>query len=75
MESGNSGRSLRDVVDAKGLGETIDLEEAFPRAAAFPVTLPDPAHLHLTGTGSRILAPLATRDAMHRRRRKAPRKR
>ena len=28
MEAANSGRSLRDVVDAKGLGETIDLEEA-----------------------------------------------
>ncbi|OQP87885.1 GguC protein [Rhizobium rhizosphaerae] len=66
MEAANSGRALKDVIDAHGLGETVDLEAA-AAAKAFlpPITHPDPAHLHLTGTGLTHLGSAATRDAMH----------
>lgn len=68
MEAANSGRSLRDVVDAKGFGETIDLEEAYSQGRLLsPITHPDPAHLHLTGTGLTHLGSAATRDAMHKK--------
>ena len=66
MEAAASGRSLADVVAAHGLGEAVDLAA---RAAAgeltLPLTHPDPAHLHLTGTGLTHLGSAATRDAMH----------
>lgn len=68
MEAANSRRSLRDVVDAKGFGETIDLEEAYSQGRLLsPITHPDPAHLHLTGTGLTHLGSAATRDAMHKK--------
>ncbi|MDE4552162.1 GguC protein [Sinorhizobium meliloti] len=68
MEAANSGRSLRDVVDAKGFGETIDLEEAYSQGRLLsPITHPDPAHLHLTGTGLTHLGSAATRDVMHKK--------
>ena len=61
-----AGRSLGAEVAARGLGEAVDL----PKAAAegrlqLPVTHPDPAHLHLTGTGLTHLGSAAARDAMH----------
>ena len=61
-----AGRSLADEVAARGLGEAVDLSKA---AAAgrlqLPVSHPDPAHLHLTGTGLTHLGSAAARDAMH----------
>ena len=61
-----AGRSLADEVTARGLGEAVDLSKA---AAAgrlqLPVGHPDPAHLHLTGTGLTHLGSAAARDAMH----------
>ena len=32
-----------------------------------PINHPDPAHLHLTGTGLTHLGSAATRDAMHKK--------
>jgi hypothetical protein len=54
------------VIAAHGFGEAVDL----PRALAdgritLPVTHPDPAHMHLTGTGLTHLGSAAARDAMH----------
>ena len=61
-----AGRSLAGEVAARGLGEAVDLAKA---AAAgkfdLPVSHPDPAHLHLTGTGLTHLGSAAARDAMH----------
>ena len=61
-----AGRSLAAEVAARGLGEVVDLTKA---AAAgrlqLPVSHPDPAHLHLTGTGLTHLGSAAARDAMH----------
>ncbi|OLP59516.1 GguC protein [Xaviernesmea oryzae] len=66
MEAANSGRGLKEVIEAYGLGETVDLKAA-AAAKSFlpPITHPDPAHLHLTGTGLTHLGSAATRDAMH----------
>jgi len=66
MEAAAGGGSLADVIAARGLGAAVDL----PRLAAegrmlLPVSHPDPAHLHLTGTGLTHLGSAATRDAMH----------
>lgn len=61
-----SGRSLAAVIAEHGLGDAVDL----PRLAdegrlTLPVTHPDPAHMHLTGTGLTHLGSASTRDAMH----------
>ncbi len=66
MEAAAGGGTLAGVIAAHGLGAAVDL----PRLAAegrmlLPVTHPDPAHLHLTGTGLTHLGSAATRDAMH----------
>ena len=60
------GRGLAAVVAAHGLGETVDLVAlAAAGRLALPIMHPDPAHLHLTGTGLTHLGSAATRDAMH----------
>ncbi|WP_377290264.1 AraD1 family protein [Rhizobium sp. SG2393] len=66
LEAADSGKSLSAVIEAKGYGETVDLQ-AVAEAGRFlpPITHPDPAHLHLTGTGLTHLGSAATRDAMH----------
>lgn len=61
-----AGRSLAEEVTAHGLGEAVDL----PALAAagrlrLPVEHPDPAHMHLTGTGLTHLGSASARDAMH----------
>ena len=62
----DSGQSLASVIAAHGLGQPVDLLAA---AAAgrltHPIMHPDPAHLHLTGTGLTHLGSAATRDSMH----------
>ncbi len=66
MEAANSGRSLKAVIDAKGLGDDVDLDAAYADGRLLsPITHPDAAHLHLTGTGLTHLGSAATRDAMH----------
>lgn len=67
MEAANSGRSLAVVIEAHGLGHEVDLEKAYAEGRFLsPITHPDPAHLHLTGTGLTHLGSAATRDAMHK---------
>ncbi len=56
------GRGLAAEVDRRGLGETVDLSRA---VFDLPVRHPDPAHLHLTGTGLTHLGSASARDAMH----------
>ncbi|QYZ71472.1 AraD1 family protein [Neotabrizicola shimadae] len=61
-----TGRSLAAVVAAHGLGEPVDLARmAEEGRLLLPVTHPDPAHMHMTGTGLTHLGSAATRDAMH----------
>ena len=57
-----AGHSLAAEVAARGKGETVDLTRA---AFDLPVSHPDPAHLHLTGTGLTHLGSASARDAMH----------
>ncbi|MFN3972155.1 MAG: AraD1 family protein [Gemmobacter sp.] len=65
-EALSSGQSLAQVVAAHGLGAAVDLTAlAAQGRIALPITHPDPAHLHLTGTGLTHLGSAATRDAMH----------
>ncbi|MDQ0321328.1 hypothetical protein QO002_003466 [Pararhizobium capsulatum DSM 1112] len=66
MEAANSGKSLKAVVDEKGLGDVVDLQDAYAKGLFLPpITHADPAHLHLTGTGLTHLGSASTRDAMH----------
>lgn len=57
-----SGQGIAAEVARRGLGETVDLTRA---TFALPVSHPDPAHLHLTGTGLTHLGSASARDAMH----------
>jgi hypothetical protein len=61
-----AGQTLAEAVATKGLGETVDLAAALTEGRVLaPIAHPDPAHLHLTGTGLTHLGSAATRDAMH----------
>ena len=61
-----AGRGLRDGIAALGRGAAVDLERMAAEGRLLPPLLhPDPAHLHLTGTGLTHLGSAATRDAMH----------
>lgn len=66
VEAAQSGRGLRDVIMARGLGAAVNLPAlAAAGRMALPITHPDPAHMHLTGTGLTHLGSAAARDAMH----------
>jgi hypothetical protein len=66
LEAANSGRMLADVVVTRGVAGIVDLQAASAEGRFLPpITHPDPAHLHLTGTGLTHLGSAATRDAMH----------
>lgn len=66
QEAAQSGRSLCDVIMARGLGAAVNLPAlAALGRIALPITHPDPAHMHLTGTGLTHLGSAAARDAMH----------
>ena len=66
LEAANGGRTLKAVIAEKGLGDAVDLEAAYAEGRLLsPITHPDPAHLHLTGTGLTHLGSASTRDAMH----------
>lgn len=68
MEAANSGKSFKDVVTSRGLGEVVDLDAAYAEGRFLPpITHPDPAHMHLTGTGLTHLGSAATRDSMHKK--------
>ncbi len=57
-----AGHSLAAEVARRGLGDSVDLTRA---TFDLPVSHPDPAHLHLTGTGLTHLGSASARDAMH----------
>ncbi len=57
-----AGHGIADEVHKRGLGEAVQLQGA---AFDLPVSHPDPAHLHLTGTGLTHLGSASARDAMH----------
>jgi len=67
IEAADSGRSLAELVAAKGLGASVD-REALARDGRLlaPIDHPDPAHLYVTGTGLTHLGSASTRDAMHK---------
>lgn len=60
------GVSLSHVIREHGLGQAVDLAQiAAEGRMTLPLSHPDPAHLHLTGTGLTHLGSAAARDAMH----------
>lgn len=64
----SAGRSLADEIAARGEGDAVDLKQALAEGRVLlPLDHPDPAHLHLTGTGLTHLGSAATRDAMHQK--------
>jgi len=66
-EAADSGRKLADVVAARGLGRAVDAAALLAAGKVLsPIDHPDPAHLHVTGTGLTHLGSAATRDAMHK---------
>ncbi len=68
MEAADAGKSLVSVIEAHGLGDEVDLEKAYSEGRFLPpITHPDAAHLHLTGTGLTHLGSAATRDSMHKK--------
>ena len=61
-----AGRSLAQEVALRGLGDVVDLAAAAREGRLLlPVIHPDPAHLHMTGTGLTHLGSASARDAMH----------
>ncbi|MHA6644349.1 AraD1 family protein [Mesorhizobium sp. A623] len=68
LEAARTGLGLAALIERKGLGETVDLESAYKKGRVLsPINHPDPAHLHLTGTGLTHLGSAATRDSMHKK--------
>lgn len=66
--SDTQGASLAKHIASLGLGAAVDLEQAYEEGRLLsPIHHPDPAHLHLTGTGLTHLGSAATRDAMHQK--------
>jgi hypothetical protein len=66
-EAAETGRSLSDVIRAKGLGATVDKAKLAEEGRLLaPVDHPDTAHLYVTGTGLTHLGSASTRDAMHK---------
>lgn len=66
LEAVRGGTKLVAQIHDRGLGEAVDLEAAYEEGRMLPpVTHPDPAHMHVTGTGLTHLGSAATRDAMH----------
>ncbi|MGO8099029.1 AraD1 family protein [Rhizobium leguminosarum] len=68
MEAADGGKSLASVIEAHSYGDAVDLEKAYAEGRFLsPITHPDAAHLHLTGTGLTHLGSAATRDSMHKK--------
>jgi hypothetical protein len=67
MGAAREGKRLSDRIHAIGLGEAVDLAAAYAEGRLLlPVMHPDPAHMHITGTGLTHLGSASTRDAMHK---------
>lgn len=59
-------RGLAALVAEMGLGEVVDRAQILAEGRMLaPIDHPDPAHMHVTGTGLTHLGSAATRDAMH----------
>lgn len=68
LEAARKGMKLAQLVEQIGLGRVVDLDAAYAEGRLVsPISHPDPAHLHLTGTGLTHLGSAATRDAMHKK--------
>lgn len=61
-------QSLRDRIASLGMNGAVDLDALYAAGRLLPpVTHPDPAHLHLTGTGLTHLGSASTRADMHKK--------
>lgn len=68
MDCAATGAGLAAKIASLGLGAAVDLQAAYEEGRLLaPIHHPDPAHLHLTGTGLTHLGSAATRDAMHKK--------
>ena len=66
LDAIDRGETLTERVAALGLGPAVDLDRLYAEGRLLPPILhPDPAHLHVTGTGLTHLGSAATRDSMH----------
>ncbi|QBX99895.1 GguC protein [Rhodophyticola sp. CCM32] len=66
LRCADAGTSLVACIEELGFGRSVDLAGALQEGRVLPpITHPDPAHLHLTGTGLTHLGSASTRDAMH----------
>ncbi|MDZ5699624.1 AraD1 family protein [Chelativorans sp. M5D2P16] len=66
LDCARSGDTLAARIARLGFGAAVDLERAYEEGRILaPIHHPDPAHLHLTGTGLTHLGSAATRDSMH----------
>ena len=68
LDCARSGESIAARVGRLGFGPAVDLGRAYDEGRMLPpIHHPDPAHLHLTGTGLTHLGSAATRDSMHQK--------
>ena len=68
LEAARTNAGLQELVERRGLDEAVDLEFLYRQGRLLtPVSHPDPAHLHVTGTGLTHLGSAETRDAMHKK--------
>ena len=66
LDCATSGEGLRDAVARLGLNGAVDIEALYAEGRLLPPILhPDPAHLHLTGTGLTHLGSASARASMH----------
>ncbi len=66
LEAIKDGLSLIETITRHGLGAPMDLARAHSEARmGLPINHPDPAHMHLSGTGLTHLGSAAARDEMH----------
>lgn len=66
LQCAHGGETMTAMVSRLGFGGAVDLERAYEEGRILaPIHHPDPAHLHLTGTGLTHLGSASTRDAMH----------
>lgn len=62
-----SAGSIGSLISSVGHSETIDQWQLLDQGRLLPpIDHPDPAHLHVTGTGLTHLGSASTRDAMHK---------
>jgi hypothetical protein len=67
LEAARTGKRIAELVVQRGFGADVDLESAYRQGRVrSPIHHPDPAHLHLTGTGLTHLGSASARDAMHK---------